>query len=49
MVKYEWAQITGSYDLKCTDKPNTCKRALCECDLDYSKKVKIPFMHTTFR
>jgi len=40
MVKYEWAQITGSYDLKCTDKPNTCKRALCECDLDYSKKLK---------
>ena len=39
MVKYEWEKITGSYDLMCTDKKNTCKRALCECDLDYAKKV----------
>ena len=41
MVQYQWARITGSYDLMCTDKPNSCKRALCECDLDYVKKVSL--------
>jgi len=41
-VKYNWERIIGggsSDDIKCSNKKNTCERALCECDLDYAKKV----------
>ena len=42
LVKYNWERIIGggsSDDIKCSNKKNTCERALCECDLDYAKKV----------
>ena len=41
-MKYNWERIIGggsSDDIKCSNKKNTCERALCECDLDYAKKV----------
>jgi len=41
-VKYNWERIIGggsSDDIKCSNKKNTCERALCECDLDYARKV----------
>ena len=44
LVKYNWERIIGggsSDDIKCSNKRNTCERALCECDLDYAKKVML--------
>lgn len=37
MVKYNWKSING--EVVCTDDAGTCKRNLCECDLDYAKKI----------
>ncbi|CBY36593.1 unnamed protein product [Oikopleura dioica] len=37
MVKYKWR--TSGSGVVCVDKPGTCKRNLCECDLDYAKKM----------
>lgn len=36
-VRYSWKK-TGD-NVVCTDNPGTCKRNLCECDLDYAKKI----------
>jgi len=38
MVKYRW-RYTNQNDIKCMDKPDTCKRALCECDLQFGKNM----------
>jgi len=35
--RYSWKKVKG--DVVCTDAPGTCKRGLCECDLDYAKKI----------
>ena len=40
MVRYKW-KFAGKNkkDVVCTDKPNTCERSLCECDLKFSQEV----------
>ena len=35
--KYSWKKKGD--DVVCTDNPGTCKRSLCECDLNYAKTV----------
>ena len=50
LVKYNWERIIGggsSDDIKCSNKKNTCERALCECDLDYAKKVMLDLRFNT--
>ena len=50
LVKYNWERIIGggsSDDIKCSNKRNTCGRALCECDLDYAKKVMLDLRFNT--
>merc|ERR1712113_1022462 len=37
-VKYNWEKLING-ELKCTNKKNSCERSLCECDLDYAKKL----------
>jgi len=29
--------ISGAASIQCTDKPNTCERALCECDAKFAR------------
>ena len=36
-VKYQWGIRKG--EVTCRDQPGTCKRNLCECDLDFAKKM----------
>ena len=36
-VKYQWGVRKG--EVTCRDQPGTCKRNLCECDLDFAKKM----------
>ena len=43
MVKYKWR--TSGSGVVCVDKPGTCKRNLCECDLDYAKKMPEQLSH----
>jgi len=40
MVRYKW-KFAGKNkkDVVCTDKPNTCERSLCECDLKFSQEM----------
>ena len=52
LVKYNWERIIdggSSDDIKCSNKKNTCERALCECDLDYAKKVILDLRFQTLR
>lgn len=45
--RYSWKKTKGdgfgpagrSGEVECTDEPGTCRRSLCECDLDYAKKI----------
>lgn len=36
-VKYRWTKKNGG--IQCKDAAGTCKRNLCECDLDFAKKM----------
>ena len=36
-VKYDWRVRRGQPE--CTNEPGTCERNLCECDLDFARKM----------
>jgi len=36
-VKYDWRKVRGQP--VCTNEPGTCERNLCECDLDFARKM----------
>ena len=40
-VKYDWRVRRGQPE--CTNEPGTCERNLCECDLDFARKMPSQF------
>ena len=38
LVRYKWKK-TRKNEIQCTNEPNTCERALCECDNKYTSEV----------
>ncbi len=38
LVRYKWKK-TRKGEIQCTNDPNTCERALCECDNKYTSEV----------
>jgi len=38
LVRYKWKK-TRKNEIQCTDEPNTCERALCECDNKYTSEI----------
>ena len=40
LVKYRWTKPKNNgSDIRCMDKADTCKRALCECDKQFGQDV----------
>ena len=39
-VKYNWSVKSRNKEAYCENAVGTCARALCECDLDFAKKVR---------
>jgi len=38
LVRYKWKK-TRKNEIQCTNEPNTCERALCECDNKYTSEI----------
>jgi len=38
LVRYKWKK-TRKGEIQCTNDPNTCERALCECDNKYTSEI----------